>query len=179
MPNNNAMLNHFQTNLGIGPHSLLSQMQSNQCAMHSVNAPIGQVALLQAQHAAAQFNPTTLPYNPPLLESTAAQRGALAARHSETFSNSFQHAHGNLAPVGRVQFNLPLSSRTAAAGQDQLNTPSLLTQTAAPQVDESAQVDSIMSDDDSDTDSSELEESFLPREVQEKVGLIDRCIKSE
>ena len=67
----------------------------------------------------------------------------------------------------------------AAACQDQLNTPSLLTQTAAPQVDESAQVDSIMSDDDSDTDSSELEESFLPREVQEKVGLIDRCIKSE
>ena len=178
--NNNAMLNHFQANLGIGQRSLLSQMQSNQCATHSVNAPFGQVALLQAQHAAAQFNSTTLPYSPPLLESTAAQRGALAAQHSETFSNSFQRAHGNLAPVGRVQFNQPISSRTAAAGQDQLNTPSLLTQTAAPQVDESArQVDSNISDDDSDNDSAELEESFLPREVQEKVGLIDRCIKSE
>ena len=28
-------------------------------------------------------------------------------------------------------------------------------------------------------DLSELEECFLPRDVQEKVGLIDRCIKSE
>ena len=55
-----------------------------------------------------------------------------------------------------------------------------LTQTATPQVDEpTRQVDSNISDDDSDNDSAELEESFLPREVQEKVGLIDRCIKSE
>ena len=35
------------------------------------------------------------------------------------------------------------------------------------------------SDDDSDNDSSELEECFLPREVQEKVGLIDRCFIDE
>ena len=180
VPNNNAMLNHFQANLGIGPRSLLSQMQSNQCATHSVNTPIGQVALLQAQHAAAQFNPTTLLYNPPLLESMAAQRGAWATQQLETFSSSFQHVHSSLAPIGRAQFNLPLSSQTAAAGQDQLNTLSLLTQTDAPQVDESTrQVDSNISDDDSDNDSAELEESFLPREVQEKVGLIDRCIKSE
>ena len=180
VPNNNAMLNHFQANLGIGPRSLLSQMQSNQCATHSVNTPIGQVALLQAQHAAAQFNPTTLLYNLPLLESMAAQCGAWATQQLETFSSSFQHVQSSLAPIGRAQFNLPLSSQTAAAGQDQLNTLSLLTQTDAPQVDESTrQVDSNISDDDSDNDSAELEESFLPREVQEKVGLIDRCIKSE
>ena len=138
--------------------------------MHSENAPIGQVALLQAQHAAAQFNPINLPYNPPLGVTGSATWG-LGGPAVGTFGYSFQHANDNLAPVGRVQFNLPLSSRTAAADQDQLNTPSLLTQTAAPQVDESArQVDSIMSDDDSDTDSSELEDFFLPREVQDHGG---------
>ena len=186
-PNNNAMLNHFQTNLGIGPRSLLSQIQSNQCAMQSINAPIGQVALLQAQHAAAQNNPTTLQYNPPpLLELTAAQRGTLAAQQAETSSSLFQHVHSNSAPTGQVQFNLPLSSRTTV-GQDQLDplSLSLLNQTTAPQRDNSIrqncslQVGSDKSDDDSDNDSSELEECFLPREVQEKVGLIDKCIKSE
>ena len=110
-PNNNAMLNHFQTNLGIGPRSLVSQMQSNQCAMQSINAPIGQVALLQAQHAAAQNNPTTLQYNPPpLLELTATQRGILASQQVETTSSLFQHVHSNSAPMGQVQFNLSLSS---------------------------------------------------------------------
>ena len=124
-PNNNAMLNHFQTNLGIGPRSLLSQIQSNQCAMQSINAPIGQVALLQAQHTAAQNNPTTLQSNPPpLLELTAAQRGTLAAQQAETSSSLFQHVHSNSAPTGQVQFNLPLSSRTTV-GQDQLDPLSL------------------------------------------------------
>ena len=186
-PNNNAMLNHFQTNLGIGPRSLLSQIQSNQCAMQSINAPIGQVALLQAQHAAAQNNPTTLQYNPsPLLELTATQRGILASQQAETSSSLFQHVHSNLASTGQVQFNLPLSSRTTV-GQDQLDplSLSLLNQTTAPQGDNnirqncSSQVDLDKSDDNSVNDSSELEECFLPHDVQEKVGLIDRCIKSE
>ena len=186
-PNNNAMLNHFQTNIGIGPCSLLSQIQSNQCAMQSINAPIGQVASLQAQHVAGQNNPTTLQYNPsPLLELTATQRGILASQQAETSSSLFQHVHSNSAPTGQVQFNLPLSSRTTV-GQDQLDplSLSLLNQTTAPQGDNnirqncSSQVDLDKSDDNSVNDSSELEECFLPHDVQEKVGLIDRCIKSE
>ena len=181
------MLNHFQTNLGIGPRSLLSQIQSNQFEMQSINAPIGQVALLQAQHAAAQNNPTTLQYNPPpLLELTATQRGILPSQQAETSSSLFQHVHSNSAPTGQVQFNLPLSSQTTV-GQDQLGplSLSLLNQTTAPQGDNnirqncSSQVDLDKSDDDSVSDLSELEECFLFRDVQEKVGLIDRCIKSE
>ena len=69
-PLNVTIVNQLQTNLGIGPLGLLQQYQTHQCTMHSVNelnASANQIALLQAQQVAAQFNQLSLPCHSLLL----------------------------------------------------------------------------------------------------------------
>jgi len=85
VPNNNAMLNHFQTNLGVGPHSLLSQMQSNQCAIAlSKRTDWASCFIADCRHSTRRRSSIQLTsITIPLLESPAAQRGALATRQSE------------------------------------------------------------------------------------------------